>query len=360
MVLLDENRQYVAGYQPNVRNAAAMRPIVVAGRTVGWLALRSQENSLTDADIHFQQRQLTASWIIGGSVALLAAFAALWLSRTLLTPMQRITVGTQQLADGDYSIRIAVASDDAVGRLARDFNRLAEKLQRNEQLRRNFMADIAHELRTPLAVLRGEIDAILDRIREPTPQALKSLQAEVATLTNVVDDLYDLSLADVGALTYRMEMLDVGDVLLTTLDAFRGRFAGLDLKLTTDIALHGKMKADKDRIQQLFNNLFENMGRYTQAPGTLHVECATNTGAIELRFNDSGPGVAEAQRAHLFERYYRTGSASSQANGGAGLGLAICRKIVEAHGGTITAGTSSLGGLMIAVTFPLHAESGVA
>jgi len=354
MVLLDGNREYVAGYQQDIRDADVVRPIVVDGRTVGWLALRSLENSLTDADVRFQHRQLIASWIIGGSVALLAALAALWLSRTLLTPMQRITKATQQLADGDYSIRIATTSNDAVGRLARDFNRLAEKLQRNELLRRNFMADIAHELRTPLAVLRSEIEAILDRVREATTPALKSLQAEVATLTKVVDDLYDLSLADTGALTYRMEIIDIDEVLLTTMDAFNNRFAGLGLRLTTDIAPHVEFKADKNRIQQLFNNLLENTARYTRAPGSVRIECAVRNDAIELAFHDSGPGVPDEQRSHLFERFYRSESASSKASGGAGLGLAICRKIVEAHGGTISAGVSTLGGLLIAIRFPTN------
>jgi len=357
MVLLDENRQYVAGYQRDVRNPAETRPIVVNGATVGWLVLRSQENSLTAADLRFQHRQLVASWIIGGSVALLAAIAALWLSRTMLTPLRRITAATQQLADGDYTIRIAATSEDAVGRLGRDFNRLAEKLQRNEHLRRNFMADIAHELRTPLAVLRSEIEAILDRVREATPQALKSLQAEVGTLTKVVDDLYDLSLADVGALTYRMETTDVSEVLSTSLDFFRSRFTALELQVSTDIEPNVAAKADKARLQQLFNNLLENMARHTQTPGKLRIECAIRDGGIVIAFHDSGPGIAEEHRAHLFERFYRADSGGSTLSRGAGLGLAICRKIVEAHGGSIVADASQMGGLLVAVKIPVHAEA---
>jgi len=361
MVLLDEGRKYIVGYQQDVRDAI-VRPIVVSGRTVGWLALRSLENTLTAADLRFQHRQLIASWLIGGSVALLAAFAALWLSRSLLTPMQRIATATQQLADGDYAIRIAPVSDDSVGRLARDFNRLAEKLQRNELLRRNFMADIAHELRTPLAVLRGEIEAIVDRVREPTPQAMQSLQAEVATLSQVVDDLYDLSLADIGALSYRMEPVDIGEVLQNTLDAFTNRFAALNLSVTGSIAAGLNVKADKHRIRQLFNNLFENMARYTQAPGRLRVECTRGINALEICFHDSGPGVPAEQRSHLFERFYRSESAAnnSHTNSGAGLGLAICQKIVAAHGGTISANSSPFGGLLIAVQLPLPEATSIA
>jgi len=360
MVLLDEKRQYVAGYQQDIRNADLMRPIVVAGRTVGWLGLRSLENTLSAADLRFQHRQLIASWIIGGSVALLAALAALWLSRTLLTPMRRIAAATHQLADGNYTIRIQDNSNDSVGRLARDFNRLAEKLQRNEQLRRNFMADIAHELRTPLAVLRGEIEALIDRVRDATPDALKSLRTEVATLSKVVNDLYDLSLADIGALTYRMETTDVSETLANTLGAFHSRFAALGLEQTTDIAPNIAIKADQGRIQQLFNNLLENIARYTRAPGSLKVECAERDGHVEIGFHDSGPGIPEEQRGHLFERYYRTGADSRTTAGGAGLGLAICRRIVEAHGGKITATASPLGGLLINIRLPARlAESGV-
>ncbi len=357
MVLLDENRKFIAGYQQNVENPAVVRPIDVDGRTVGYLALRSQENTLTAADIRFQQRQLLASWIIGGSVALLAALLALWLSRTLLTPIQRITAATQELADGDYTIRISNHSNDTVGRLARDFNRLAEKLQKNEQLRRNFMADIAHELRTPLAVLRSEIEAIVDRVRTPTPEALASLQAEVGTLSTAVNDLYDLSLADIGALTYRMEPIDVGEALQHTLAAYRNRFASLGLKVTTEIAPNVQLRADAARIQQLFNNLLENMARYTEAPGSLRIECTLRDGESEIGFHDSGPGVPEEQRSHLFERFFRTGTASRDTARGAGLGLAICQKIVEAHGGVISASSSPLGGLLIAIRIPVCGEA---
>lgn len=355
MVLLDEQRRYVEGFQQDV-NAAAMRAIVVNGRTVGYLALRSLDDALTDADLRFKQSQLAASWIIGGSVALLAALAAFWLSRSLLTPIRRITAATQQLADGDYTIRIQSDSDDSVGRLARDFNRLADKLKSNEELRRNFMADIAHELRTPLAILRSEIEAIVDRVRDATPDALASLQSEVTTLTKVVDDLYDLSLADIGALTYRMEAIDLSDALLSTLAAFRSRFAERGLTMTTDIPSNVRLKGDQARIQQLFNNLLENMARYTRAPGALRIECAVDDREARIGFHDSGPGVSEEQRAHLFERFYRTGSASRDTTRGAGLGLAICRKIVEAHGGTIAADASPLGGLLIDIRLPLHAE----
>lgn len=360
LVLLDENRQHVAGYQQTVDNAAATRPIEVDGRIAGYLVLRSQETNLTAADIRFQQRQLLASWIIGGSVALLAALLALWLSRTLLTPMQRITTATQQLADGNYTIRIQNDSNDAVGRLARDFNRLAEKLHRNEELRRNFMADIAHELRTPLAVLRGEIEAIVDQVRAATPDALRSLQAEVTTLSTAVDDLYDLSLADIGALTYRMDSIDVGDALKNTLAAYQHRFEKLGLDVSADIEPGVRLRADRARIQQLFNNLLENMARYTRTPGSLGIECVLRNGDAEIGFHDSGPGVPEEQRAHLFDRFFRTGGAGRDTGRGAGLGLAICRKIVEAHGGAISAGSSPRGGLLIAIRLPAHGGTAAA
>lgn len=352
MVLLDEHRRYVEGFQQDVRNAET-RPVMVNGRVVGFLALRSLENALSDADLRFKQRQLVASWFIGGGMVLLASLAAWWLSRTLLTPIQRITSATQQLADGDYTIRIQTDSGDTVGRLARDFNRLAEKLQRNEQLRRNFMADIAHELRTPLAVLRSEIEAIVDRVRHATPEALKSLQTEVTTLSKAVDDLYDLSLADIGALTYRMEPTDIAAALLNTVNVYESRFNSLGLSMSKDIVLGVVARADETRIQQLFNNLLENMARYTQTPGSLRIECAARDGEVRIGFHDSGPGVSEEQRRHLFERFYRTGSASRDTTRGAGLGLAICQKIVAAHNGTITAIASPLGGLLIDIRIPM-------
>jgi two-component system sensor histidine kinase BaeS len=354
VTLLDEQRRFVIGNRGEIGPQAAMRPIVVDDRTVGWLAIVPFQQVTSAADVRFQQQQLHSSWIIAALSVLLAAALAFWLSRWLLAPVKRIAAATHRLAAGDYSSRVEVSSGDEIGRLAEDFNQLALALGKNEQMRRAFMADVSHELRTPLAVLGGELEALEDGVRKLTPEALKSLQAEVKTLSKLVSDLYDLSLSDVGALAYRKADVDVADVLQLTLGAFRKRLA--ERHITLDAVLPEApviVLADEGRLQQLFNNLIENSLRYTDAGGQLYVSCRENAGRVEIDFQDSKPGVEDALLPKLFERFYRVEGSRNRASGGAGLGLAICRNIVEAHEGRIEARHSPLGGLWIALSLPL-------
>lgn len=350
--LLDTDRKLVTG-NTNIDPDAPMRAITVDGQVVGWLGLVPFQKATSAADVRFQRRQLTATWIIGLSAVVLAALAAWALSRLLVMPLKRITGATQRLAAGDYSARIVVDSRDEIGRLSKDFNHLAQALANNERLRRSFMADVSHELRTPLAVLRGELEAVEDGVRQLSSTTLASLQSEVATLTKLVSDLYDLSLADVGALSYRMIDLHVGDVLQTTLAAFEHRFAERNLTVKANIDIPGPMVcADQARLQQLLNNLFENSARYTDRGGELRIRCGFSEEDILLELEDSGPGVPAEVLPHLFERFVRAESSRSRASGGAGLGLAICHSIVQAHGGTIDATAAPLGGLLIQILLP--------
>jgi two-component system sensor histidine kinase BaeS len=207
-------------------------------------------------------------------------------------------------------------------------------------------------------VLRGELEALEDGVRTFTPEALKSLQAETALLGKLVNDLYDLSLSDIGALSYRKTELDLNDVLRSSVEMFRDRLAQRSLKLTLDIA-HEPITvfADEGRLMQLFGNLLENSGRYTDAGGLMRVSATVDDGEVYIHFDDSPPGVPADVLPKLFDRFYRLDPSRNRAHGGAGLGLAICRSIVEAHGGSIVAQPSDLGGVRIAVSLPLASES---
>jgi two-component system sensor histidine kinase BaeS len=352
--LLDEQKKLVIG-NPRVSAAAALKSIDVDGKTVGWIALVPFQQVSTGAALRFQEQQLKTSWLIGGMAVLLAALVAFLLARMVLAPVKRIAASTHRLATGDYTTRVPASSNDELGRLAEDFNQLALALAKNEQLRRGFMADVSHELRTPLSVLKGELEAIEDGIRPMSLATVQSLQGEVATLGKLVNDLYELSLSDVGALSYRKTRIDVFEVLRSTLPAFRERFAeksiGLELQLQDEDEAF--CHADPDRLRQLFNNVFENAVRYTDAGGKLVVSGFEDGRMLRLDFHDTKPGVPKEVLPHLFERFYRVESSRNRATGGAGLGLAISRNIVEAHQGSITADASPLGGLWISVSIPI-------
>lgn len=351
LALLDADRRLVAGFV--IAGARTEeRPVVVAGRTVGWLSLAQFESVAAAGASRFETAQRHALTVIGLAAVVLAAAIAWWLARTLLRPVREVAEATHRLAGGDYALRVPVAARDEVGRLAEDFNHLAATLQRNERMRRDFMADLSHELRTPLGVLNGELEAIEDGMRPFDAQSLASLQGEVAMLSKLVSDLYDLSLADVGALTYRKHDVDLRDILSAAAEQYRERLA--DAGIALEMALPAApvtLFADAVRLRQLFGNLFENSCRYTDRGGVLRI-AVDDAEPLRVTVDDSAPAVPPERLPHLFERFYRVDSSRSRASGGAGLGLAICRNIAEAHGGAIDAAPSPLGGLRLVVHLP--------
>lgn len=351
LALLDAERRTVVG-NPDLGEGAAVRPVLVDDRIVGWIARSPYRRISTAADLAFQQEQQRAAWTIAGLALALAALVALVLARVFLQPLKRVAAATHRLAAGDYGTRVAVTSRDELGRLAEDFNRLAQALQRNEDLRRRFMADVSHELRTPIAVLRAGLEALEDGVRPLTGEAVASLHGEVVALGKLVEDLYQLALSDTGALSYRKERSDVADVLEQTLASFAARLSERRLSVEKQIPAGLTAMADADRLAQAFRNLLENSARYTDPGGTVRVTARRNGAGVEIDLEDSAPGVPPEALPHLFERFYRVEGSRSRANGGAGLGLAIVRSVVEAHGGGIEAAASSLGGLRVTISLP--------
>lgn len=354
--VVDQNNKVLVGPRSPVPADGARRAITVNNAPVGWVIASPVEKLTRNTDINFDRQQRRTSWVIVGLATLLAALATFPLARGLLAPVKRLVDGTHKLASGDFSTRVKPGSQDELGRLARDFNQLASTLEKNQQMRRDFMADISHELRTPLAVLRGELEAIQDGVRQFTPESVTSLQAEVGTLTKLVDDLHQLSMSDEGALAYQKTSVDVVTLVEIAAGAFRERFASRNLTLSLDVPESATVFGDPDRLMQLFNNLLENSLRYTDSGGQTQVQLMTRDKTLILRFSDSTPGVTDEQLQRLFERFYRTEGSRNRASGGSGLGLAICLNIVEAHGGAIHAAHSPFGGVSITVELPLERE----
>lgn len=353
MGLIDAEHHWLAGYK-DLTDQMLRFPVHVNGLTVGWVTLVSFQSVTGEGNEHFQNDQAQAIIVVSLVVVLLAGLAAFYLAQLMLRPAKDLARATHQLAAGRYGSRVRVRGQDEISQLAQDFNHLAQTLQRNEQMRRNFMAEISHELRTPLAILRGELDAMTDGIRPMTPKAIASLQAEVATLSQLVNDLYEVSLTDVGALSYRFLPLNLADVLISSLDAFQSRLEAQRIRLELDLPERPvEVNADESRLHQLLNNLMENTLRYTDAEGVVSIHVGLKDDECVIQWQDSKPGVADALLPHLFNRFVRgTKESSWPGSRGAGLGLAICRNIVEAHGGTIEASHSTLGGLRIVIILP--------
>lgn len=324
--------------------------------TIGYLSIVPLEQLRDVGDLLFVEQQTESFALIAVAMAGLSLLLGFPLTIQLLRPIKALTVGTQKLISGYFTTRIPITSRDELGRLSQDFNILAGTLEKNEQARQKWVADISHELRTPLAVLRGDIEALQDGIRTPSGQSFEALHNEAMHLGRLIDDLYELSMSDIGALNYRKVKVDPAGILQGTVELFEPRFArqNIDLKLDLPGAAIEPLSADPDRLQQLFSNLLENSLRYTDAPGRLDIRTTKQQGNLVISFADSEPGVPETLQPRLFERLYRVDVSRSRAGGGAGLGMSICRNIIEAHHGEITAGTSPYGGLEITLKFPLN------
>ena len=354
--VVDQSANVLVGPRSPIPPDGTKREIVVNGMTVGAVIASPVERLTRNTDINFDRQQRRTSWLIVGLATLLAALATFPLARGLLAPVKRLVEGTHRLAAGDFSTRVTATGADELGRLGQDFNQLASTLERNQQMRRDFMADISHELRTPLAVLRGELEAIQDGVRKFTPESVASLQAEVGTLTKLVDDLHQLSMSDEGALAYQKAPVDLVSLLEMAAGVFRERFTSRGLTLSLKLPESATVFGDRDRLMQLFNNLLENSLRYTDAGGQLQITAETTLHHVTLAFSDSAPGVTDKQLEMLCERFYRAEGSRNRASGGSGLGLAICVNIVAAHGGKLTPVHSPFGGVSIKVELPLDRD----
>lgn len=359
--VFDNQNIRLAGSSAPIPHQATRKAITLDGNTIGWIVAMPSEKLTRSADINFAKQQRQTSWILVTLAILLASIATLLLSRSLLSRVKRLVAGTHQLAAGDFSARVPVSGGDELGTLANDFNQLANTLEKNEKMRRAFIADVSHELRTPLAVLQGELEALEDGVRQLTKTSLHSLQAEVSSLTKLVNDLHQLSLSDVGALTYRKSNVNASELIGLSVAAYRGRFKIKGLTIETNLPDKAIIFGDPDRLSQLFNNLLENSLRYTDGENTgkLNITGSLNKNSLILFWQDSAPGVTDRQLKQIFERFYRTEISRNRSSGGSGLGLSICWNIVDAHGGEITAAHSPLGGLEIKLIFPLHNENNV-
>lgn len=356
LVLLDAGRVPVYGGQREA-SEIEFRPLRLGGEVIGYLGL-APRRELTDVhQLQFVEQQRLAMALVAAVIFLVSAGLAFPLAHRLVRPLRSLAEATHRLAAGHYATRVVVGSRDELGALAGDFNALALTLEKNEQARRQWVADISHELRTPLAVLRGEIEALEDGVRQATPAAVRSLHAEVMQLSRLVDDLHQLALSDVGALTYRKEPTDLTGVLADLLDGFRPETTRLGLTLAVQLPRQAlPVFADRERVRQLFAGLLDNALKYTEVGGRVEVRLDRRGNEAVAHLCDSAPGVSEEELEHLFERFYRVERSRNRATGGAGLGLAICRNIVEAHAGTLTARPSPLGGVWLQVRLPLLQE----
>jgi two-component system, OmpR family, sensor histidine kinase BaeS len=350
-LLVDDHYQPVAGNIEIERDASSV-PILVDGIERGHLLFAAPPTASGHFEAQFvaQQRERAGQILL---VMLLLSVPIAWLlSQYLLAPIAALVQGAKRLAAGNYDVRLATRGDE-LGALADEFNRLAQSLAQSQSARQRWMADIAHELRTPIATFSGELQALHDGVRSFSAETLQALLQDNARLTNLVEDLYQLSLSDEGALDYRFEVFDLCDLLRDAHANSHARLADQGISLTYELPDSPCLvRGDYRRMAQLMSNLLGNVQRYTDAPGRARVTLQNNTDSYALSIADSAPGVPDEALLRLFDRLYRVDSARSRTYGGAGLGLSIVRSIVDAHQGKIDARHALDGGLEVMIQLP--------
>lgn len=336
-------------------------PVTSQGEIVGLLLAPRLPQVRAEVDQGFLRGQREVSFWIALYALALTLPIALFIAARILSPVKRLNKGLQDLSAGDYRVSIDLQRSDELGALATNLNSLARTLESNRTAQQRWIADISHELRTPVAVLEGEIEAMIDGVRKSDRAGLESLSGEVRRLSRLINDLYQLSRADSGDLGYRFEQVDLCDLLLRIADSFRHRVQQAGLTLSIDLP-EGvcPVRADEARLTQLFTNILENSCRYTDAGGKVLIQVSTDEtrNLWQVKIEDSSPGVDQTQLPRLFDRLYRAEQSRSRETGGSGLGLAICRSIALAHGGSITANHSPLGGVQILFSLPVNRTMG--
>ena len=279
---------------------------------------------------------------------------AVMMSRRISAPLANMTAGARQVAAGNLRVKVPGSSILEVDELATAFNQMATDLAHEDQLRRNMTADIAHELRTPLTIIKGKLEGILDGVYPATAQHVAPVLEEATLLERLVNDLRLLSLAESGQLPLYREEVPVAELLHTIGRAFASEAANQHVKLGVGVAPEvPPVEVDPQRMQQVLGNLVANSLRHTPAGGEIQLRAVRRDHTVSITIQDTGHGIAPAELPYIFDRFWRGDKARSRHGGGAGLGLAIARQLIEAHGGHIHASSERGQGTAITIDLPV-------
>ncbi len=322
--------------------------VVVDGRNVGAVMLRFPTETM-EAERHVRDalaRTAILGVLIGAGVAIVVALSV---SVRVTRPVTALTTAAGDLAAGRRSTRVDADGPGELRTLAEAFNEMADHLDREDQLRRNLVADVAHELRTPLAILQGSTEALLDGIDQPTPEVLGSLNDEVTRLRRIVGDLETLAAAEAAGLRQRADRVDLADIATSAADLLRPLADDRGSTLSVD-ASPAVVIGDADRLHQIAVNLLANAIKFTPDQGSITITATSDQTSARLVVVDDGPGIPADDLPHVFDRFWR--GANGDKATGSGIGLAVVTELVAAHHGTVTADNVATGGARFTVTLP--------
>ncbi len=307
-------------------------------------------------------RFLTDFWwqflLAGALAAGIALVVARWLARGMTQPLRDMAAAAHRMETGDYSTRVRTRSRDEVGQLATAFNRMSAELENLEQSRRDLLANVSHELKTPITAIRAHLENLLDGVEQPDPRTLQVMLAQTERLGRLIEQLLELSRLESGELPLQREELALAPLVtrvLSEIDVARSdRGVAVDSELPDDLPF---VDADPERVHQVLFNLLDNAVRFTPSGGAVTVSAHRHNGSVEVRVADTGAGIPQEHLPRLFERFYRADPARSREDGGTGIGLAIARSVVEAHGGHIHAESELGEGSVFTFDLPVAATA---
>ncbi len=324
-----------------------------------WVLVPYRVNSeQTELGRVFLARIRRSLWLAGIATAAAGLLIAVLLRRQVTRPLRQLDDATRRIAEGDLKERVSIESTDEFGHLAKSFNEMAASLEASEETKKRMIADIAHELRTPITAVRSALEGLRDGLVEPSPSTLAALHDKILLTTRLVRDLHQLALADAGRLSIQpapCRIEDLVDSIAETIEVqLEDAEIGLDRRIPEDLPT---AHIDRQRVEQILLNLFANAMRHTPEGGSISIS-ATETGeGILVSVCDSGSGLTEDDLAHVFDRFYRADDARPS-DASAGLGLSIAKALVEAHGGRIWAENRPTGGACFRFTLPTDSKVG--
>jgi signal transduction histidine kinase len=301
---------------------------------------------------------INRSLLVGGSLAIAIALAlTLALSRRVTSPIRILARAARRLGHGDLSQRVHFEGKGEVAELAQAFDTMAGNLEHTEQLRRNMVADVAHELRTPLSNIQGYLEAIRDRVMKPNAATMRSLNEEAALLSQLVNELQELSLVEAGELKLDYRSEDVARLVRQAVIPWQPKMVAKDIFLSLDVPDDLPLvKIDWQRVNQVLHNLLENAVAHTSQGGSISVAATELDGWVEISVADTGEGIPAADLPNIFERFYRVDKSRARVTGGSGLGLTIAKRLIEAHGGQITVESKLGRGTCFSFTLPVEKQ----
>lgn len=334
-VVVADTAQALVGTPLSTDDIGRGMPVTTGEQRVGTLIVTPFDAPATPAGDFLSAVNRSVLWagLAAGAVALVLGSVLFF---QIVRPLRSLSTAAQGIAQGDLSRRARVGAQDEVGRVAMTFNHMAESLQRYAAERQNMIADIAHELRTPLSVIQSNLEAMLDGVLPTSPEELTSLHQETLRLNRLISDLRTLSLAEAGQLHLEKQPVDPGALVRQVGERLRLRAEEKHIGLEIDVANSlPQIQADPERLTQIITNLVDNALRYIPAGSRVTVAARLAPGGVELLVNDTGPGIPPEELPRIFDRFWRAEKSRNRVTGGSGLGLAIAKQLVEAHGGEV-------------------------